>query len=80
MIPYEAPMLSGVDYKSLTDEDEGLFFSLIDLEVGTMENYCDFLTILTPQLKKENLMQTHESDRTRVAGGLTVMSSPKGCQ
>ncbi len=60
MIPYEAPMLSGVDYKSLTDEDEGLFFSLIDLEAGTMENYCDFLTILTPQLKKENLMQTHE--------------------
>lgn len=62
MIPYQAPMLSDVDYKNLFDEDDELLFSLslTDLEVGTMENYRDFLEILTPQLKKENLLQTPE--------------------
>ena len=55
-------MLSGVDYKSLFDEDDELLFSfsLTDLEAGTMENYRDFLEILIPQLKKENLLQPPE--------------------
>ncbi len=61
MISYEAPMLTGVDYKKLESRDEDdCFFLLSDLEYGTMKNSSDFLDILKASLEQERLIQTPE--------------------
>ena len=57
MISYQAKMLPNIDYKKI---QKNFSFSLVDLEHGAMQDYCDFLEGLKTALIKENLMQVPE--------------------
>ena len=60
-MPYTAPMLKGVDYKSFANDDEiYVDFSLTDLEVETASSLSDFLDELKQILLGEKMVQVHE--------------------
>lgn len=57
-MPYQASMLPDVDYDIISDDDA--FFSLIDLEHGTLESCLNFLNELKPVLLEEKLQPVPE--------------------
>ena len=57
MIAYQAKMLPQVDYQKIQEDYP---FSLVDLEHGIMQDFCDFLQILKLALIKEHLIQIPE--------------------
>jgi len=57
---YQTPMLPGVDYINLMDDELDSFFSIVDLEYDTFKSCCDFLDAIKSVLIEEQLMQVHE--------------------
>ena len=68
--------------RNLPDNDEEMFqlsqFAILSPDVALIN--CGTLELLSELLRLMLIDVPAESDRTRKAGGLTVVSSPKGCR
>src|SRR5690606_506435 len=60
-MPYSAPMVKGVDYASLVNEEEIDFdYCLTDLEFDVFKSLTDFLEGLKEVFLEEKMIQVHE--------------------